>query len=67
MCGGILEQVLCSHVGHIFRRRSPYAWRSDVNVLKKNSVRLAEVWLDDYKKYYYQRLRFDLVRSDNMQ
>lgn len=60
MCGGILEQVMCSHVGHIFRQRSPYAWRTGTNVLKKNSVRLAEVWLDDYKTYYYERLNFDL-------
>jgi len=66
MCGGILEQVLCSHVGHIFRSRSPYAWRTGTNVLKKNSVRLAEVWLDDYKKYYFERLNFDLVRTDNV-
>ena len=64
MCGGILEQVLCSHIGHIFRSRSPYAWRTGTNVLKKNSVRLAEVWLDGYKKYYYERLNFDLVRAN---
>lgn len=56
MCGGTLEIIPCSHVGHIFRKRSPYKWRSGVNVLKKNSVRLAEVWLDDYAKYYYQRI-----------
>ncbi|XP_059225132.1 putative polypeptide N-acetylgalactosaminyltransferase 9 isoform X2 [Stomoxys calcitrans] len=59
MCGGVLEIVPCSHVGHIFRKRSPYKWRSGVNVLKKNSVRLAEVWLDDYAKYYYQRIGND--------
>lgn len=64
MCGGTLEQVMCSHVGHIFRHRSPYAWRTGTNVLKKNSIRLAEVWMDDYKKYYYERFNFDLVRSD---
>ncbi|KAK0418976.1 hypothetical protein QR680_013884 [Steinernema hermaphroditum] len=56
MCGGRLEIVPCSHVGHIFRKRSPYKWRTGVNVLKKNSVRLAEVWLDDYKQYYYERI-----------
>lgn len=56
MCGGTLEIVPCSHVGHIFRKRSPYKWRSGVNVLRRNSVRLAEVWLDDYAKYYYQRI-----------
>ncbi|CAG9562062.1 unnamed protein product [Danaus chrysippus] len=59
MCGGTLEIVPCSHVGHIFRKRSPYKWRTGVNVLKKNSVRLAEVWLDDYSKYYYQRVGND--------
>ncbi|RCN39609.1 glycosyltransferase, group 2 family protein [Ancylostoma caninum] len=33
---------------------------SGVNVLKRNSVRLAEVWLDDYKKYYYERINNQL-------
>ena len=61
MCGGTLEIVPCSHVGHIFRKRSPYKWRSGVNVLKRNSVRLSEVWLDEYAKYYYQRIGNDLV------
>ncbi|KAM3724370.1 Polypeptide N-acetylgalactosaminyltransferase [Dirofilaria immitis] len=60
MCGGILEIIPCSHVGHIFRKRSPYKWRSGVNVLKRNSVRLAEVWMDEYKKYYYERINNDL-------
>lgn len=60
MCGGTLEIVPCSHVGHIFRKRSPYKWRSGVNVLKRNSIRLAEVWLDEYKKYYYERIGYDL-------
>ncbi|XP_022240384.1 putative polypeptide N-acetylgalactosaminyltransferase 9 [Limulus polyphemus] len=60
MCHGTLEIVPCSHVGHIFRKRSPYKWRSGVNVLKRNTVRLAEVWLDDYAKYYYQRIGYDL-------
>ena len=62
MCGGQLEIIPCSHVGHIFRKRSPYSWKSGVNVVKKNSVRLAEVWMDDYKKYYYERFNHDLVQ-----
>ena len=61
MCGGVLEIVLCSHVGHIFRKRSPYKWQNGVNVLKKNSVRVAEVWMDEYAKYYYDRFNNDLV------
>jgi polypeptide N-acetylgalactosaminyltransferase len=53
MCGGMIEIVPCSHVGHIFRAKSPYKWRDGVNVIQKNTLRLAEVWLDDYKKYFY--------------
>ncbi|CEF64581.1 Putative polypeptide N-acetylgalactosaminyltransferase 9 [Strongyloides ratti] len=60
MCGGELLIVSCSHVGHIFRKKSPYKWRTGVNVLKKNSVRLAEVWLDEYKEYYYERINHKL-------
>lgn len=61
MCGGTLEIIPCSHVGHIFRKRSPYKWRTGVNVVKKNSIRLAEVWMDEYKNYYYERFNYDLV------
>lgn len=53
MCGGTLEIIPCSRVGHIFRKTSPYKWRSGLNVLGTNLVRLAAVWLDDYAKYFY--------------
>ncbi|CAG2222975.1 GALNT [Mytilus edulis] len=56
MCGGTLETTPCSHVGHIFRKRSPYKWRKDVDVLRKNNIRLCEVWLDEYKQYYYDKI-----------
>lgn len=39
----------------------PNRSRSGVNVLKRNSVRLAEVWLDEYKEYYYERINHQLV------
>ncbi|CAF0938413.1 unnamed protein product [Rotaria sordida] len=60
MCGGTLIISPCSHVGHIFRTRSPYKWLSDVDVIRKNTVRVAEVWLDEYKEYFYQRLNYNL-------
>lgn len=55
MCGGTLEIIPCSHVGHIFRKISPYKWRPGVDVLRRNTIRLAEVWMDDYAKIYYLR------------
>ena len=60
MCSGELVTSPCSHVGHIFRSRSPYSWPKTENVLKKNTIRLAEVWLDDYKQNYYERLQYKL-------
>lgn len=64
MCGGRLEIVPCSHVGHVFRKRSPYKWRKGVNVLKKNSIRLAKVWMDEYARYYFERMGSELVRMN---
>ena len=61
MCGGTLETIPCSHVGHVYRKRFPYSLGA-VDPLKHNSVRLAEVWLDDYKVYYYERIGQKLVR-----
>lgn len=55
MCGGTLEIVPCSHVGHIFRKKSPYKWRNGVNAFRNNCIRLAEVWIDDYKRFFYTR------------
>jgi polypeptide N-acetylgalactosaminyltransferase len=59
MCGGVLEIVPCSHVGHIFRSRSPYSWTSP-NALRKNSIRVAVVWMDEYSKYYYEKTGHNL-------
>lgn len=50
-CGGSLEIHPCSHVGHVFPKKAPYS-RSKALA---NSVRAAEVWLDDYKEIYYHR------------
>ncbi|TSK31452.1 Polypeptide N-acetylgalactosaminyltransferase 12 [Bagarius yarrelli] len=50
-CGGSLEIHPCSHVGHIFPKKAPYS-RSKALA---NSVRAAEVWMDNYKDLYYHR------------
>eukprot|EP00058_Branchiostoma_floridae_P004401 XP_002589889.1 hypothetical protein BRAFLDRAFT_81982 [Branchiostoma floridae] len=55
-CGGVLQEVPCSRVGHVFRKFSPYATDNDVLQILKNYMRVAEVWMDDYKQYYYKRM-----------
>jgi len=61
------HQSTCALTIQLIHLISSFQWRTGVNVLKRNSVRLAEVWLDDYKKYYYQRIGDDLVSFSTMQ
>lgn len=56
MCGGVLEISPCSHVGHIFRKASPYSMTGAK--IGKNLVRLADVWLDDFRQNYYERFKY---------
>ncbi|CAH2283740.1 polypeptide N-acetylgalactosaminyltransferase 4 [Pelobates cultripes] len=50
-CGGSLEIHPCSHVGHVFPKKAPYA---RPNFLQ-NTARAAEVWMDSYKEHFYNR------------
>ncbi|XP_041348637.1 polypeptide N-acetylgalactosaminyltransferase 5-like [Gigantopelta aegis] len=52
MCNGTIEVIPCSHVGHVFRDQSPIKWKTG-SQLVRNSIRVAEVWMDSYRKYYY--------------
>ncbi|XP_075841292.1 polypeptide N-acetylgalactosaminyltransferase 5 [Microtus pennsylvanicus] len=54
MCGGEIEIVPCSRVGHIFRNDNPYSFPKDrMKTVERNLVRVAEVWLDEYKDLFY--------------
>lgn len=59
MCGGGLFIIPCSRVGHIFRKRRPYGSPEGQDTMTHNSLRLAHVWLDEYKEQYFS-LRPDL-------
>ncbi|XP_068101715.1 polypeptide N-acetylgalactosaminyltransferase 3-like [Hyperolius riggenbachi] len=54
-CGGQLEILPCSVVGHVFRSKSPHTFPKGTQVIIRNQVRLAEVWMDDYKEIFYRR------------
>lgn len=54
-CGGQLEIIPCSVVGHVFRNKSPHTFPKGTEVITRNQVRLAEVWMDDFKNIYYRR------------
>ncbi|XP_059188815.1 polypeptide N-acetylgalactosaminyltransferase 6-like [Centropristis striata] len=53
-CGGQLEIIPCSVVGHIFREKSPHTYPKGVSIITHNLVRLAEVWMDDYRWVFYR-------------
>uniref|UniRef100_UPI00398F2AC6 polypeptide N-acetylgalactosaminyltransferase 17 isoform X1 n=1 Tax=Pristiophorus japonicus TaxID=55135 RepID=UPI00398F2AC6 len=52
LCGGSMEVLPCSRVAHIERMKKPY--NNDIGFYtKRNSLRVAEVWMDDYKSHVY--------------
>ncbi|XP_056138177.1 probable polypeptide N-acetylgalactosaminyltransferase 8 [Lampris incognitus] len=47
-CGGSIEVVPCSKIAHIERNHKPYM--PDLSqAMKRNALRVAEVWMDEYK------------------
>ncbi|EFA04575.1 polypeptide N-acetylgalactosaminyltransferase 35A [Tribolium castaneum] len=63
MCGGRLELIPCSRVGHVFRQRRPYGAPDGQDTMLHNSLRVANVWMDSYKEYFLNH-RPDAKRID---
>jgi len=55
MCGGTLDIVPCSRVGHVFRASQPYNFPSGNNVdtFLRNNKRVVDVWMDEYAEIFY--------------
>ncbi|XP_015909150.1 polypeptide N-acetylgalactosaminyltransferase 11 [Parasteatoda tepidariorum] len=54
MCGGSLQIIPCSRVGHVFRRRRPYGSPAGEDTLTYNSLRVAHVWMDEYIENFFK-------------
>jgi polypeptide N-acetylgalactosaminyltransferase len=60
-CGGSIEWVPCSRVGHVYRSFMPYnfgklAQKKKGPLITINYKRVIETWFDDkYKEYFYTR------------
>ncbi|KAI4457225.1 n-acetylgalactosaminyltransferase [Holotrichia oblita] len=54
-CGGKIEIVPCSHVGHLFRKSSPYTFPGGISkTLYSNLARVALVWMDEWGEFYFR-------------
>ncbi|KRY14691.1 Polypeptide N-acetylgalactosaminyltransferase 11 [Trichinella patagoniensis] len=63
MCGGSLEIVPCSRVGHVFRKRRPYGSPYHYDTSVKNLVRTAVVWLDEYFDKFMENSEYQEFRN----
>lgn len=44
----------CAQKGHVFRKSTPYTFPGGTSqIVNKNNARLVEVWLDEWKEFYY--------------
>lgn len=54
MCGGSLEILPCSRVGHVFRNLVPYSFPADPHTtVLTNLARAANVWMDQYSRFFF--------------
>ncbi|KAG8125808.1 hypothetical protein E2320_021002, partial [Naja naja] len=51
-CGGSVEVLPCSRIAHIERAHKPYTEDLTSHV-RRNALRVAEVWMDEFKSHVY--------------
>lgn len=59
LCGGSVEIVPCSRVGHLVKNQTYNTFQNET--LLRNKMRIAEVWMDTYKDIFYHNIGKDLV------
>ncbi|XP_015248338.1 PREDICTED: polypeptide N-acetylgalactosaminyltransferase 18-like [Cyprinodon variegatus] len=61
-CGGSVEVLPCSRIAHIERAHKPYTENLTAHV-RRNALRAAEVWMDNYKSHVYMAWNVPLQNS----
>ncbi|XP_034984836.2 polypeptide N-acetylgalactosaminyltransferase 15 isoform X1 [Zootoca vivipara] len=54
LCGGSVEIIPCSRVGHVYRTGIPYNFPAE-EAVERNKIRIAETWLGSFKYLFYQQ------------
>ncbi|KAA0724455.1 Polypeptide N-acetylgalactosaminyltransferase 18 [Triplophysa tibetana] len=62
LCGGSVEVMPCSRIAHIERAHKPYTEDLATHV-RRNALRVAEVWMDDHKNHVY--MAWNLPQQDS--
>ncbi|NXJ14130.1 GLT15 acetylgalactosaminyltransferase, partial [Odontophorus gujanensis] len=53
LCGGSVEVIPCSRVGHVYRNHIPNAFSYEEAIVR-NKIRIAETWLGSFKENFYK-------------
>ncbi|XP_030344244.1 polypeptide N-acetylgalactosaminyltransferase 15 isoform X2 [Strigops habroptila] len=53
LCGGSVEIIPCSRVGHVYRNHFPPAFSYE-DAIVRNKIRIAETWLGPFKENFYK-------------
>ncbi|XP_036311609.1 probable polypeptide N-acetylgalactosaminyltransferase 8 [Pipistrellus kuhlii] len=61
-CGGRIEVLPCSRIAHLERHHKPYALDL-TSAMKRNALRVAEIWMDEYKYMVYLAWNIPLQNS----
>ncbi|GAB1298696.1 Polypeptide N-acetylgalactosaminyltransferase 15 [Apodemus speciosus] len=55
LCGGSVEILPCSRVGHIYQSQEASS-RTNPEVILRNKIRIAETWLSSFKETFYRHI-----------
>lgn len=62
-CGGSIEVLPCARIAHIERAHKPYTEDLTSHV-RRNALRVAEVWMDEFKSHVYMAWNVPMEVSD---